>query len=147
MEDASEIADRLHSVAIHLLRKARREDAGSGLSTACLSALSVIVFGSPLTLGQLAEVEQVRSPTMTRIVDQLVAEGLAERERVLDDRRRTLVRATPAGVRLMREGRWRRVASLARDLAEFSGEELAVLERAADLLERVVGRRHSEPLH
>jgi hypothetical protein len=67
-DDAEAIADRLHSAAIHLLRRLRREDATSGLSAPRLSALSVIVFGGPLTLGELANAEQVRPPTMTRLV-------------------------------------------------------------------------------
>jgi DNA-binding MarR family transcriptional regulator len=140
--DATEVADRLHSTAIHLLRKVRREDVGSGLSAARLSALSVIVYAGPLTLGRLAEAEQVRSPTMTRIVDQLVIEGLAEREGVPGDARRTLVRATPAGVNLTTEGRRRRVASLARELESLSPEDLATLANAAGLLDTILGRSH-----
>ena len=76
-----QLADRLHSAAIHLLRRLRREDAASGLSGPRLSALSVIVFGGgPITLGQLALAEQVRPPTMTRLVNRLAAEGLVTRE-------------------------------------------------------------------
>ena len=66
--DAATLADQLHSAAIHLLRTLRKEDDSSGLSAPRLSALSVVVFGGPLTLGQLARAEQVRPPTMTRIV-------------------------------------------------------------------------------
>ena len=62
-DEAEVIADRLHSAAIHLLRRLRREDATTGLSAPRLSALSVIVFGGPLTLGELANAEQVRPPT------------------------------------------------------------------------------------
>src|SRR5258705_3126399 len=63
-----EVADRLHSAAIHLLRFARKEDVLSGEGPARLSALSVLVFGGPMTLGQLASAEQVKPPTMSRIV-------------------------------------------------------------------------------
>jgi DNA-binding MarR family transcriptional regulator len=120
----------------------RREDAGSGLSAARLSALSVIVYAGPIMVGKLAEAEQVRSPTMSRIVDQLVEEGLAQRESVPGDARRTLVRATAAGADLITEGRRRRVASFARDLDSLSPDDLATLERAAELLDRVLGRSH-----
>jgi len=65
--DAEALADQLHSAAIHLLRQLRKEDDTSGLSAPRLSALSVVVFGGPLTLGALARAEQVRPPTMTRI--------------------------------------------------------------------------------
>src|SRR5436305_11057857 len=142
MTDATQVAVRLRSPAIHLLRKVGRQDAGSGLSAARLSALSVVVFVGPITLGRLAEVEQVRSPTMTRIVDQLVEEGLVERESVPGDARRTLVRATPAGANLMAEGRRRRVAVLAGELEALSVEDLATLERAGEILDRILGRGH-----
>ena len=69
--DFLELADKLHSAAIHLLRKLRREDESSGLNAQRLSALSVIVFAGPLSLGDLAAAEQVRPPTMTRIVNAL----------------------------------------------------------------------------
>jgi DNA-binding MarR family transcriptional regulator len=142
MADASEVADRLHSLAIHLLRKVRRQDLTSGLSAARLSALSVIVYAGPLTLGRLAEAEQVRSPTMTRIVDQLVADGLAERRPSPDDARRTLVHATEAGVRLITEGRRRRVATLAKELSRLSPKDLDTLEHAVGLLEDVLELPH-----
>jgi DNA-binding MarR family transcriptional regulator len=142
MADATEVADRLHSLAIHLLRKVRRQDLKSGLSAARLSALSVIVYAGPITLGRLAEAEQVRSPTMTRIVDQLVADGLAERRPSPDDARRTLVYPTEAGVRLITEGRRRRVASLAQELSKLSPDDLDRLERSTQLLEDVLELPH-----
>src|SRR3954467_2258933 len=77
---AADLADRLHSAAIHLLRRLRRADTASGLPAPRLSALSVLVFGGPLTVSELAAAEQVRPPTMTRIIGALEAAGLAERE-------------------------------------------------------------------
>src|SRR3954466_16021151 len=76
----ADIADRLHSAAIHLLRRLRREDDASGLPAPQLSALSVIVFGGPVTLGQVAAAEQVRPPTITRLVVALEQGGLVDRE-------------------------------------------------------------------
>ena len=90
-DDAERTADRLHSAAIHLLRRLRREDAQSGLSAPRLSALSVLVFGGPLTLGELANAEQVRPPTMTRLVTALEADGLVTREPDASDGRLTRV--------------------------------------------------------
>jgi DNA-binding MarR family transcriptional regulator len=78
-DDVVRLADQLHSASIHLLRGVRRVDARSGLPPAQLSALSVVVFGGPLSLGALAAAEQVRPPTMTRIVDALEAAGLVTR--------------------------------------------------------------------
>src|SRR5437762_6946774 len=84
---ASELADRLHSAAIHLLRRLRREDDASGLPAPQLSAMSVIVFGGPITLGALASAEQVRPPTITKLVALLEEQGLVERETDPADRR------------------------------------------------------------
>jgi DNA-binding MarR family transcriptional regulator len=135
--DPDVIADRLHSAAIHLLRRLRTEDTASGLTAPRLSALSVIVFGGPLTLGALAAAEQVRPPTMTRLVTALERGGLVTREPDPDDRRQVLLRATPAGRKLLEEGRSRRTATLARRLAALPPEDMAALSRAASLLERL----------
>src|SRR5712692_9408504 len=105
MQNAATVADRLHSVAIHLLRRVRRQDTATGEGPARLSALSVLVFGGPTTLGGLAAAEQVKPPTMTRIVTGLERSGLAERVTDHDDARRVQVRATPKGVRLLQRGR------------------------------------------
>src|SRR2546422_3455480 len=75
-EAAMDVADRLHSAAIHLLRHVRKQDVATREAPARLSALSVLVFGGPVTLGQLAAAEQVKPPTMTRIVT-----GLERRDR------------------------------------------------------------------
>src|ERR1700729_2528314 len=79
--NSQNIADQLHSAAIHLLRRLRKEDEGGGLNAPRLSALSVIVFGGPMTLGDLAAAEQVRPPTMTRIVQALETQMLITRQR------------------------------------------------------------------
>jgi DNA-binding MarR family transcriptional regulator len=95
----------------------------------------VIVFGGPLTLGALAAAEQVRPPTMTRLVTALVRDGLVTRQSDPDDRRQVLLRATPAGRRLLEEGRARRTASLTSRIAALPPGDLAALTRAARLLE------------
>jgi DNA-binding MarR family transcriptional regulator len=132
------LADRLHSAAIHLLRRLRREDDASGLTAPRLSALSVIVFGGgPVTLGQLAAAEQVRPPTMTRLVNGLEAEGLVVRQPDPDDGRVTYIKATPKGQALLGAGRSRRVAVLAAQLGGLSAAEREVLEKAAIVMERL----------
>ncbi len=134
----AQLADRLHSAAIHLLRSVRREDTATGLSGPRLSALSVIVFGGgPVTLGQLAAAEQVRPPTMSRLVDAMEAEALVSRESDPEDARITRIRATARGRALLEAGRARRVAALARPLAALSADEQAVLARAAALIEEL----------
>ena len=137
MREAAQVADRLHSAAIHLLRWLRREDERSGLSAPRLSALSVIVFSGPVTLGELAAAEQVRPPTMTRLVNALEAEGLVARDSDPRDGRVTRVRATAKGERLLLAGRARRVAALAQHLEPLGAEERAALARAAELMERL----------
>ena len=135
------LADRLHSAAIHLLRRVRRVDDASGLSAARLSALSVIVFAGPIRVSALANAEQVRTPTMTPIVAALEHDGLVTRESDASDARAALLRATPKGARLMAEGRARRVAALAAELNDLSETDLSALERAVGILEKLPGRR------
>src|SRR5271157_4062897 len=107
--DPAKIADQLHSAAIHLLRRVRKQDAATGEGPARLSAMSVLVFGGPMTLGELAAAEQVRPPTMTRVVTGLEQGGLARRVADPMDARRVRVCATRKGVRLLQRGRKRRI--------------------------------------
>ena len=81
------MADRLHSAAIHLLRRLRVEDEALGISAPRLSALSVLVFAGPRRVGELAEAEQVEPPTMTRLVDGMERDGYVVRGPDPDDRR------------------------------------------------------------
>ncbi|MGH7629526.1 MAG: MarR family winged helix-turn-helix transcriptional regulator [Gemmatimonadales bacterium] len=143
--DRSAIADRVHSAAIHLLRRLRKHDAATGLTAARLSALSVVVFGGPVTIGQLASAEQVSAPTMTRLSGAMERDGLVKRERDSRDARVVWLRATPKGGRLLRAGRRRRVAALAGELATLEPADVEHLARAADILERITGRLVAEP--
>ncbi len=139
-DEAEVIADRLHSAAIHLLRRLRREDATSGLTAPRLSALSVIVFGGPLTLGELANAEQVRPPTMTRLVSALEDAGLVAREADPEDKRLTRIRATAKGRALLFRGRARRVAALTGEVRALASGERAELARALAILDGVIAR-------
>ena len=138
MSDEELLADRLHSVSIHLLRRVRRVDAAMGIRPAELSALSVVVFGGPLTLGDLAAAEQVRPPSMTRIVKVLEANGYITRAPDELDRRVGWLRATPEGEKLMRQGRGARVALLADWLRPLSAKDRKTLGEAGKILERVL---------
>jgi DNA-binding MarR family transcriptional regulator len=131
------LADDLHSASVHLLRRLRKEDAASGLSPARLSALSVVVFGGPIRISDLARAEQVRAPTITPIVSALEEQGLIVREADARDARASVLRATAKGRTLMAEGRARRIARLARQLRALSSNDRALLERAAVLLEKL----------
>jgi len=135
--DPAAVADALHSSAIHLLRRVRKEDERSGVSPARLSAMSVIVFGGPMRLTDLARIEQVKPPTMTRIVASLEAQGLVRRRALTADARAVQIEATPRGTRVMQDGRRRRVERLTRALGQLPASELGVLARAAPLIEQV----------
>jgi DNA-binding MarR family transcriptional regulator len=139
--DTLRLADRLHSAAVHLLRRVRVEDAAAGVTAPRLSALSVIVFRGPLTLSELAAAEQVRPPTITRLVQELERDGLVERLADPADRRVARVRATPRGRRLLDEGRARRVRHLAEDLETMTAGERRRLEQAVTRLERLLENR------
>lgn len=130
--------DRLHSAAIRLLRWLREADRTSPLPAARLSALSVIVHRGPLSLKALADLEQVRPPTMSHIVGKLVDGGLVRRERNPDDRRSVSIRATAQGRWLLEEGRRQRMRLLDRALAELDEDEWAALEAGVEVLERLV---------
>jgi DNA-binding MarR family transcriptional regulator len=130
------IADALHGGAIKLLRMVRVEDAASGIGPAQLSALSVLVMGER-SVGELAALEQVRGPTMTRIVDGLADKALVRRVATPTDRRTVRVAPTPRGRRLLLAGRTRRVRALARRLEGFSSDELRCLYDAAKLIARL----------
>jgi DNA-binding MarR family transcriptional regulator len=131
------LAQRLHAAAVHLLRRLRAEDAASGLTAPRASALSVLVFGGPLSIGELAAAEQVRPPTISRLVQDLEREGLVRRVADAEDGRVQRVHATRAGEALLIEGRARRVARLAAALAELPPADRRALDRAAPLLERL----------
>jgi len=130
-----EIADRLHSAAIHLLRSAAKPDVLSGQGPARLSALSVLVFAGPRTLGELAAAERVRPPTMSRIVAGLKRSGLARIQKDGKDARRIRISATAKGERVLQEARRRRIRALADTLAGLDAASLDILEQAARIIE------------
>jgi len=133
-----EVADRLHSAAIHLLRRVRKQDLATGEGPARLSALSVLVFGGAMTPGELAEAEQVKPPTMTRVVAGLERGGLVRRMPDASDARRVRIHATPAGTRLLRRGRKMRIEYLAKHLDGLTRTDLATVEEAVEIVARVL---------
>ena len=138
------VADRMHSAAIHLLRRVRRADQASGLTAPKLSALSVIVYAGPISIGELATAEQVRAPTMTRLVKELEAEGLIERVANGADRRVRRVRATGAGRRLLQQGRHRRVSILREFVSNLKEADATRLQQALAIIERFT-KQPSQP--
>lgn len=131
---SEETARKLHSAALHLMRYVRAQDTALGVPPAQLSALSVVVFGGKKSLSDLAQAEQVRPPTMSRIVEALVRDGLVKRDVDKMDRRSVVITATDRGVRIMHEGRSRREKRLLELLHGLTRDEIELLDRASEIL-------------
>jgi len=136
-----DLADRLHSAAINLLRQVRAEDAATGIAPARLSALSALVFGGAMSLNDLARAEQVRPPTMSRIVDALESAGLARRTVNPQDRRAIVLEATVKGTAILRQGRKRRVKFLAKRLLRLSEAERKQIELAVHAIQKAMAQQ------
>jgi DNA-binding MarR family transcriptional regulator len=133
-QNREEIARKVHSAALHLMRYVRAQDTALGVPPAQLSALSVIVFGGKTSLSDLAKAEQVRPPTMSRIIDALVRGGLVNRETDKRNRRSVIITATDKGSRIMHEGRSRREKLLLELLQPLRREEIDLLDRASEII-------------
>lgn len=134
--DPLEVATKLHSAAIRLLRAVRVADAETGVSAPKLSALSVLTFGGPMSLSALARAEQVTAPTMSKLVCDLEAEGLVAKRADREDKRGVRIEVTAKGRALMEQGRKRRLALLYKRLAKLTRDERAQLDDAAALMLR-----------
>jgi DNA-binding MarR family transcriptional regulator len=136
MSRERDAADRMHSAAIHLLRRVREVDEEAmGISPARASALSVLVFGGPRTLGELAEAERVTAPTMSRLVAAMEAEGLVRREPHATDGRSIRLQATAKGRRILERGRARRLDLFAELLADADERQVRAVRDAAEIIE------------
>jgi DNA-binding MarR family transcriptional regulator len=134
-----EAADRIHSAAIHLLRRVREVDAKAmGISPARASALSVLVFGGARSLTELAAAEQVTSATMSKLVTAMEGEGLVRRYPDVNDARSIRIEATAKGRRILERGRKRRLDLLEQLLGGASDAEIAAVGTAASVVERAV---------
>jgi DNA-binding MarR family transcriptional regulator len=134
-----ETASLLNSVAIRLLRRIRESDrTATGLTAARASLLSVLVYGGPLPIGRLADIEQVTPPAITKLVDVLEKDGLVSRRRSPADRRVVEVVATAAGRTALERGRAARVVALAGLLGDLSDRDLEAVRKAAERLARLI---------
>ena len=141
---AVQLADALHSAAIHLLRRVRKEDRASAVGPAQLSALSVLVFGGRMSLGDLSAAEQVRAPTMVRIVQALGRQGLVTTRADKQDRRRLVISATSRGRELMLQARERRVRALAELIAGISQPQQEQLREAVEILRELLRKSSAD---
>jgi DNA-binding MarR family transcriptional regulator len=134
-----EAADRIHSAAIHLLRRVREVDAKAmGISPARASALSVLVFGGARSLTELAAAEQVTSATMSKLVTAMEGEGFVRRYPDVNDARSIRIEPTAKGRRILERGRKRRLDLLEQLLGGASDAEIAAVGTAASVVERAV---------
>jgi DNA-binding MarR family transcriptional regulator len=135
----TELASQLRLAVARLSRRIRQQAAVTGdeLASSAQSGLASIERFGPLTLGELAAVEQVQPPSMTRIVARLEEWSYADRVVDPTDRRVARAEVTEAGHELLRRSRTRKDAFLARRVAKLNDSERALLERALPLLERL----------
>lgn len=137
-DNRHETANALHSAALRLLRRARAADAVMDLDGPHASVLSVLVFGDAMPIGQLAALEQVSAPAITKTVTALERAGLVRRTRSERDRRVVLVAATARGRSRLERGRAARVRAVADLLDGLSAADLRTLQRAAAIIARVL---------
>jgi DNA-binding MarR family transcriptional regulator len=133
----TDLSHRLRPVVVRLSRRLRQE-AGAGLSPTQGAALGTIDRHGPLTPSELATRERIQRPTATRVLTRLEEAGLIARTADPTDRRSSLVSTTPAGTELLASVRDRKDAYLAKRLDRLSPEDLAALDRAAGILERML---------
>jgi len=131
------LADRVHSAAIHLLRRLRRTDPLTGVTPAQLSVLSVLM-GGPRTIGELAAAEQVQPPTMSRLIREMEAAGLVARTRDRSDGRVVWIGWTAAGQQVLVRGRELRIAALKAQVDGLPARDRATLEAALKVIDRLV---------
>ncbi|HEY4237691.1 MAG TPA: MarR family transcriptional regulator [Gaiellaceae bacterium] len=109
-----------------------------GISPARASALSVLVFGGPRSLTELAAAEQVTSATMSKLVTAMEAEGLLRRSPDVSDARSIRIEATSKARRILERGRSQRLELLERLLRDATGAEIDAVCTAAEVLERAL---------
>jgi DNA-binding MarR family transcriptional regulator len=134
----SDTASHLRDAIVRTSRALRQEAAAeTGLSPGATAALATINRSGPLTPSELADLERVKRPSMTRILGGLEQEGLVERTPDPADGRSFLVAINEAGRERLAGLRRRKSAYLARRLRKLDPDEVETLARAAELLERI----------
>lgn len=140
--DTTDVADRLSLAVVRLARLLRQQDEGE-LTPTMRAALGTISREGPLTLGEVAAIEQVAPPTVTKVVGKLEDAGLVERENDENDRRICRVSLSDAGRRRLDSDRKRRRAWLTGQVERLDAEELERLDAAVEIIERLTSRRSS----
>jgi DNA-binding MarR family transcriptional regulator len=133
-----ELADRLGHAAVRLARLLRQQDEGA-LTPTMRAALGTISREGPVTLGELAAIEQVAPPTITKVVAKLEDAGLVERDIDVSDRRVCRVTLTVDGQRWMDQDRTRRREWLTKRVEELDASEVVQLTAAVEIIETLTG--------
>src|SRR3954452_10047675 len=136
----TDAAVRLRMAIVRTGRRLRQEAAAetTGLTPPSTAALATIERHGPLTPSELAELERVKRPTVTRTLGCLEREGLVERTPDPGDGRSSLVSVNAAGRECLRRLRGRKNAYLAKRMRDLPAEDVATLERAAEILEQML---------
>ncbi|HEV7887250.1 MAG TPA: MarR family transcriptional regulator [Acidimicrobiales bacterium] len=135
---ASDTASRLRLAVARLARLLRQQSTEGEITVSMLSALASVERLGPVALGELAAVERVQPPSLTRIVGRLEELGLVARAADPADRRIVRVSPTPEGTRLLARNRRRRDAFLAERMQLLNPDEVAAVEAALPVLERLL---------
>ena len=133
-KDPGEIAEALHSSAVRLLRRLAQGDSQEGVPRSKMSALSVLVFGGAMALKDLAAAEQVRAPTMSRLVSEMEMQGLVRKRADKADQRAVKIEVTALGRRLLQTGRARRLKLLLGEIEQLPLADRRNLSRSAELI-------------
>jgi len=133
-------AARLRMAIVRTSRRLRQEAAGAAgeLTPTSAAALATVERHGPLTPSELAAIERVKRPTATRTLRVLGEAGLVERTPDPEDGRSALVSVTAAGRERLRRLRGRKNAYLARRMRDLPAADLETLDRAAQVLERIL---------
>jgi len=137
------LAERLRPVLLRLARELRRETEALGVTSRQATLLSLVRAHPDLTLRELAALERISPPSLSGHVDRLETAGLLERVRSTDDRRRVVLRLTPAGAQLTRRVRARRTTWLVARLRELDADELDTIDRAIEPLSALLSDRRA----
>jgi len=133
----AKVADKLHSGAIHLLRRLRNTDDETGLSPARLSILSVLVFSGDKSPGELAQIERVKPPTVTGLIQAMEQDGLVVRKAQANDKRAFTIKVTAKGRRILLNAQRSRIQQLVALMNTLNRNEVTQLATAAALMEKL----------
>lgn len=141
--DTAEVAEQLRPVLIRLARELRRETEALGVTSRQATLLWLVREHPGLTLRELAQLERISPPSLSGHVDRLESAGLLERVRSDEDRRRVVLRLTPAGTQLTRRVRQRRTTWLVARLGELDADQLEAVDRAIEPLSLLLGEQRA----